>query len=69
MASGRQIELSAAHWLVRLDRSETSTLLAEFELWCRADPRNLTAYLRLLAVWHRLDVLRSACSVGHGLRS
>lgn len=53
------IESSAADWLARLDRPNApASEHADFEAWCRADPRHLAAYLRLLAVWHRLDVLK-----------
>lgn len=68
--SGERIEGSAADWLARLDRtSPPDALHAQFELWCRADPRHLTAYLRLLSVWNRLDALRIARRPGNGLCS
>jgi transmembrane sensor len=70
MASGEQIEGSAADWLARLDRAGLPEALhAQFELWCRADPRHLTAYLRLLSVWNRLDALRQGRGVGNSLCS
>lgn len=59
MAFAEGIEGSAADWLARLDRPEVITGDHEtFEAWCRADPRHLAAYLRLLAVWNRLDALK-----------
>ncbi len=52
------VEVRAADWLARLDRSRPSDLIhCEFEAWCRSDLRNLRAYLRLLEAWHRLDAL------------
>ncbi|HEY2036957.1 MAG TPA: FecR domain-containing protein [Steroidobacteraceae bacterium] len=52
------IESSAADWLARLDRPDApASEHTDFEAWCRADPRHLAAYLRLLTVWQRLDVL------------
>ena len=58
MAFGDGID-SAADWLARLDRPEVLAADHEaFEAWCRADPRQLAAYLRLLAVWNRLDALK-----------
>lgn len=59
MAPVDEIDARAADWLARLDRPETSVAEhADFEVWCRADPRHLAAYLRLLAVWNRLDALK-----------
>jgi ferric-dicitrate binding protein FerR (iron transport regulator) len=59
VASGERIEGCAADWLARLDRPDASAAIhADFEVWCRADPLHLTAYLRLLGVWNRLDGLR-----------
>lgn len=59
MAFGEGIEVSAADWLARLDRPRVPTGDHEaFEAWCRADARHLAAYLRLLAVWNRLDALK-----------
>jgi ferric-dicitrate binding protein FerR (iron transport regulator) len=55
------IEARAADWLACLDSEDNAeAILIEFEAWCRADPRNLAAYLRLLEVWNRLDALESA---------
>jgi ferric-dicitrate binding protein FerR (iron transport regulator) len=60
MASGERTEGRAADWLARLDRPDApAAIRAEFEVWCRADPLHLMAYLRLLGVWNRLDSLRS----------
>ena len=59
MASVDDIEACAADWLARLDRPEAAASEhADFEAWCRADPRHLAAYLRLLTVWNRLDALK-----------
>ncbi|HEX5458492.1 MAG TPA: FecR domain-containing protein [Steroidobacteraceae bacterium] len=59
MASGDDIEACAADWLARLDRPEAPAGEHEaFEAWCRADPRHVAVYLRLLAVWNRLDALK-----------
>lgn len=59
MASGERTEGCAADWLARLDRPDApAASRAEFEVWCRADPLHLLAYLRLLGVWNRLDGLR-----------
>jgi ferric-dicitrate binding protein FerR (iron transport regulator) len=70
MASGKQIEGFAADWLARLDRADISAALhADFELWCRIDPRHLAAYLRLLGAWNRLDALRPTSSIGNSLCS
>jgi transmembrane sensor len=58
MPSDEDIEACAAEWLARLDRLEARAAEHEaFEAWCRADPRHLAAYLRLLDAWNRLDVL------------
>lgn len=60
MSSDQDIEDRAAQWLARMDRqNESGASLAEFEAWCRADPRNLAAYLRLLEAWNRLDALNT----------
>lgn len=59
MASGERTEGCAADWLARLDRPDApAAMRAEFEVWCRADPLHLNAYLRMLSVWNRLDHLR-----------
>lgn len=59
MAFADGIEAGAADWLARLDRPDVPVGDHEaFEDWCRADPRHLAAYLRLLAVWNRLDALK-----------
>ena len=59
MAVGDGIDASAADWLARLDRPQLPAAEHEaFEAWCRADPRHLSSYLRLLAVWNRLDALK-----------
>jgi transmembrane sensor len=59
MASDEDIEACAADWLARLDRPDApATEHAGFEAWCRAAPRHLAAYLRLLEVWNRLDALK-----------
>ena len=59
MRSDKDIEDLAAQWLARLDRPDApAAIQADFEVWCRADPRHLTAYLRLLSVWNRLDGLK-----------
>src|SRR6185437_544093 len=61
MASDNGIEASAADWLACLDRPEAPAADHEaFEAWCRADPQHLATYLRLLAVWNRLDALKEA---------
>lgn len=58
MASDLDIEIRAADWLARFDRQAPSASDGvEFEGWCRADPRHLAAYLRLMDVWNRLDAL------------
>jgi transmembrane sensor len=63
MTSGKDIEDRAAQWLARLDRPDApAAMKAAFEVWCRADPRHLTAYLRLLSVWNRLDALKGDLS-------
>ena len=52
------IEVRTADWLARLDQPcVPDGIHNEFEAWCRADRRNLAAYLRLLDAWHRLDAL------------
>lgn len=59
MALAEDIDIRAAAWLARLDRSEgPAAVHAAFERWCQADPQHLATYLRLLAVWNRLDALR-----------
>jgi transmembrane sensor len=61
MAPGEDIEARAADWLATLDRpDEPAAVHAAFEAWCRADPRHLASYLRLLEVWNRLDALNAA---------
>lgn len=61
MKSDEEIEACAADWLACLERPEVPpAVLVGFEAWCRADPRHLTAYLRLLESWNRLDALRTA---------
>lgn len=61
MAPGEDIETRAADWLASLDRQDAPAAMhAAFEAWCRADPRHLAAYLRLLEVWNRLDALKSS---------
>lgn len=70
MASGERIEGRAADWLARLDRADTCAAMhADFELWCRIDPRHLAAYLRLLGAWNRLDALRPPHPIGNSLCS
>ena len=60
MAPVDDIDARAADWLARLDRPDAPAAEhADFEAWCRADPRHLAAYLRLLAVWNRLDALKA----------
>ena len=59
MAPADGIDARAADWLARLDRPDAPAAEhVDFEAWCRADPRHLAAYLRLLAVWNRLDALK-----------
>lgn len=61
MASGERIAGCAADWLARLDGPDASAAIqADFESWCRADPLHLTAYMRLLGIWNRLDTLRAS---------
>jgi len=70
MASCEQIEGRAADWLARLDREDTSAAIhADFERWCRTDPRHLRAYLRLLSVWNRLEGLRPSSQAACAPRS
>jgi len=53
------IELAAAEWLARLDRSGVSAeTRAAFERWRSADPRHEGAFARLDATWQELDRLR-----------
>jgi transmembrane sensor len=60
MASGDDIETRAADWLARFDRRDLTAAEHEaFETWCRADSRHLAAYLRMLAIWNRLDALKT----------
>jgi transmembrane sensor len=60
MAPVEDIEARAADWLARLDQPDVPAAQhTAFEAWCRADPRHLAAYLRLLAVWNRLDALKA----------
>src|SRR6185312_1462828 len=60
MVSAEDIDACAADWLAHLDRPGVSASVHEaFEAWCRADPRHLAAYLRLLEVWNRLDALKA----------
>jgi transmembrane sensor len=59
MVSSEDIQCRAADWLARLDRPDAPAAEHEaFEAWCRADPRHLAAYLRLLELWNRLDALK-----------
>ena len=61
MGPGEDIEARAADWLATLDRpDEPAAVHSAFEAWCRADPRHLAAYLRLLEVWNRLDALKAS---------
>jgi len=60
MAPGDDIDACAADWLARLDRRDVPAAEHQaFEAWCRADSRHLAAYLRLLAIWNRLDALKA----------
>ena len=60
-------ESRAADWLARLDqRTLFDPVHCEFESWCRADPRNLAAYLRVLETWNRLDGLKAVDVVCFG---
>lgn len=64
MSSSEAIEAEAADWLARMDQMDrqdgAEETLCGFEAWCRADPRNLAAYLRLLEVWNQLNALECA---------
>lgn len=63
MSSNEHIEAEAADWLARMDRQDRpEETHSGFEAWCRADPRNLAAYLRLLEVWDRLNALECRAS-------
>lgn len=56
--SAREVEKQAAAWLARQDKEPLdSAEQAQFESWLEADSRHLGAYLRLRAVWARLDRL------------
>lgn len=56
--SAQDIEKQAAAWLARQDAAALAEAeQAEFESWLAADDRHLGAYLRLRAVWARLDRL------------
>jgi ferric-dicitrate binding protein FerR (iron transport regulator) len=74
LSSDEDREAAAADFLAQMDRQigrgADAHFAARFEAWCRADRRNLAAYLRLLEAWNRLDALdRRAreCSSGiHG---
>ena len=58
VSSNEDDAVNAADWLARIDRQdEPDRTAVQFEAWCRADPRNLAAYLQLLEVWNRLDAL------------
>jgi transmembrane sensor len=53
------IELEAAEWLARLDRSDVGVeTRAAFEKWKTADPRHAGAFARLEATWQALDRLQ-----------
>lgn len=56
--SAQDIEKLAAAWLARQDAAALSEAeQAEFDAWLAEDDRHLGAYLRLRAVWARLDRL------------
>lgn len=68
MAPGEDIEARAADWLAILDQPDSPAAMhAAFEAWCRADPRHLAAYLRLLEVWNRLDALKASAPAFTGV--
>ncbi|MGH8318261.1 MAG: FecR/PupR family sigma factor regulator [Steroidobacteraceae bacterium] len=47
-SSNGDIEVRAAAWLAHMDRkNQPDASHSMFEVWCRADPRHLVAYLRL----------------------
>jgi transmembrane sensor len=73
MGSHRQIEKSAAAWLVRRDREEWSKAdEAEFQTWLSASTAHRLAFIRLQAAWEhagRLKVLAAGMSSGHALIS
>lgn len=63
MTSKEAIEAEAADWLAHMDRQDRpEETHSGFEVWCRADPGNLAAYLRLLEVWNRLNALECGVS-------
>lgn len=56
--SAADIEKLAASWLARQDAAAlTEAEQAEFDAWIAQDDRHLGAYVRLRAVWARLDRL------------
>lgn len=56
MESADRIEAAAARWLARRDAGPLGPEEERaFEAWCAADPRHLGAYVRLEAVYARLD--------------
>jgi len=58
LSSNEDRQAAAADWLAHMDRQGgPDEAHSEFEAWCRADRRNLAAYLRLLEVWNRLNAL------------
>jgi transmembrane sensor len=68
----------AALWVVRLDEGNSAQDVAEFERWCRADPRHSAAYARIKAtrgalgqlaqIKHRPEVARIALQAGSARR-
>ena len=56
--SAQDIEKQAASWLARQDAAALKEAeQAEFDVWLAEDNRHLGAYMRLRAVWARLDRL------------
>ncbi|MGH8149278.1 MAG: FecR/PupR family sigma factor regulator [Steroidobacteraceae bacterium] len=50
--------MEASEWIAKLDvRRPSRGLQARFERWRSESPRHEAAYLRLAAVWGRLDRL------------
>lgn len=70
LSSNEDIEAAAADFLAHMDRQDGPDRAdSQFQAWCRADRRNLAAYLRLLEVWNRLDALDREPSIGQHARA
>lgn len=50
-------DLTASHWIARLDRRLTDDEIAELLAWSGADSRNERQLLELSRLWDRMDIL------------